>query len=774
MGRRRSAPAAAVRSNPLTAAAAAASALGAAARSRSSFRDAIFALPDEQIARFLSVLYACDGHVYTSRALTARSATRRSARVSRPMFSTCCCDSASSPAIRDAATCRLRGHADGRAGGADHEPARVSTRLRRASRWSARRPAGRAWPSSGAQLGAEGRTPTRCRRRSGTGSWSAKGERPWGAISAATGRVAEPQLARRHRRGVSRAAAAAELASATAPRNCAVLATSDLWWDEVASIEPLGEQETYDLTVPGDHNFVANDIVVHNSALMANFCENAALEGKKAVALFSLEMSESELAQRFIASQASIKGDDLRKGNVPEVALAEDHAGERAAGRLAAVHRRLVGPLGARRAREGAPARPAARRRARPDRHRLPAADAGRRQRREPRRADLADLPRAQDARARARGARDRALAAQPRRRAAHGQAPGALGPARVRRDRAGRRPRDVHLPRRVLRPRVRARGDRGPDHLQAPQRRPRDGRADVPEGVPALHVLRAARTATDGARALPRRPLRRLRASSTTRQARRARPCSCRPQRLARKQGRGRPGRLPQALPRGLLRPRAGAVDRPPRAGRRARRSALRPARSPSSSPRAAGCGSRGSVGTGKTTLAMLDLQGRDGGRPHGRDLLAAAAAGDAARHLRRRRRVLAQRPDRPAVRGGPAARRRRRRRADSPVGARAALHDRQHPLRGRPGGGAHHEPARRRAAGADRRPHRLAPERDVRRRCCCTARTSARAATSSCPSPRRRPPARAAAGGATPTARGRTRTPTSRPPTGARGRTA
>jgi replicative DNA helicase len=91
----------------------------------------------------------------------------------------------------------------------------------------------------------------------------------------------------------------------------------DLAWDTVASVEPLSEQETYDLTVPDDHNFVANDIVVHNSALMANFCENAALAGKKAVALFSLEMSESELAQRFIASQASIKGDDLRKGNVP-------------------------------------------------------------------------------------------------------------------------------------------------------------------------------------------------------------------------------------------------------------------------------------------------------------------------------------------------------------------------------------------------------------------------------------------------------------------------
>ena len=53
------------------------------------------------------------------------------------------------------------------------------------------------------------------------------------------------------------------------------------------------------------------------SALMANFAENAALGASKAVALFSLEMSESELAQRFIASQASIKGDDLRKGQVP-------------------------------------------------------------------------------------------------------------------------------------------------------------------------------------------------------------------------------------------------------------------------------------------------------------------------------------------------------------------------------------------------------------------------------------------------------------------------
>ena len=68
---------------------------------------------------------------------------------------------------------------------------------------------------------------------------------------------------------------------------------------------------------PGNLIILAARPSMGKSALMANFCENAALEGSKAVALFSLEMSESELAQRFIASQASIKGDDLRKGNVP-------------------------------------------------------------------------------------------------------------------------------------------------------------------------------------------------------------------------------------------------------------------------------------------------------------------------------------------------------------------------------------------------------------------------------------------------------------------------
>ena len=43
------------------------------------------------------------------------------------------------------------------------------------------------------------------------------------------------------------------------------LSESGVYWDEITAITELGEEDVYDATVPGVHNFVANDIVVHNS-----------------------------------------------------------------------------------------------------------------------------------------------------------------------------------------------------------------------------------------------------------------------------------------------------------------------------------------------------------------------------------------------------------------------------------------------------------------------------------------------------------------------------
>lgn len=42
-------------------------------------------------------------------------------------------------------------------------------------------------------------------------------------------------------------------------------ADSDVYWDEIISIEYVGEKPTYDLEIPKTHNFIANDILVHNS-----------------------------------------------------------------------------------------------------------------------------------------------------------------------------------------------------------------------------------------------------------------------------------------------------------------------------------------------------------------------------------------------------------------------------------------------------------------------------------------------------------------------------
>ncbi len=45
----------------------------------------------------------------------------------------------------------------------------------------------------------------------------------------------------------------------------AKLSIRNVSWDPVVAVEPDGEAEVYDLTVPGLHNFVAGNIVVHNS-----------------------------------------------------------------------------------------------------------------------------------------------------------------------------------------------------------------------------------------------------------------------------------------------------------------------------------------------------------------------------------------------------------------------------------------------------------------------------------------------------------------------------
>jgi replicative DNA helicase len=96
-------------------------------------------------------------------------------------------------------------------------------------------------------------------------------------------------------------------------------AENDVYWDEIVSIEYIGDKQVYDLTVPETHNFVANDICVHNTAFSLNIAQNAAMRpqynGEKAVVgVFSLEMSNEQLVNRLLCSQARVDAHRLRSG----------------------------------------------------------------------------------------------------------------------------------------------------------------------------------------------------------------------------------------------------------------------------------------------------------------------------------------------------------------------------------------------------------------------------------------------------------------------------
>jgi replicative DNA helicase len=96
---------------------------------------------------------------------------------------------------------------------------------------------------------------------------------------------------------------------------------------------PSGFNDLDELTggfQPGNLVVIAARPAMGKSALVTNIAENVAIEAGGSVALFSLEMSETELAHRFIASRARIKGEELRKGRVadarwPKIMEASSH-----------------------------------------------------------------------------------------------------------------------------------------------------------------------------------------------------------------------------------------------------------------------------------------------------------------------------------------------------------------------------------------------------------------------------------------------------------------
>lgn len=78
----------------------------------------------------------------------------------------------------------------------------------------------------------------------------------------------------------------------------------DVIWEMIEAVEPDGFEMTYDLSVPGHANFVANGLVVHNSTYAFNWVYIQAIYLGKSSCFFSLEMPY-EQCQRIIYTMHS-------------------------------------------------------------------------------------------------------------------------------------------------------------------------------------------------------------------------------------------------------------------------------------------------------------------------------------------------------------------------------------------------------------------------------------------------------------------------------------
>jgi replicative DNA helicase len=195
----------------------------------------------------------------------------------------------------------------------------------------------------------------------------------------------------------------------------------------------------------GDLVIVAGRPSMGKTSFALNIAEYAAIKRQLPVAIFSMEMPGEQLAMRLLSSMGRINQQRLRTGKLED----EDWPRLTSAVSMFAEVPLFIDDGGGAEPDRGPRPRPApdARaRRARPDRRRLSAADAGLGHQREPRDRDLGDLAQPEGPGQGAARAGRRAVAAEPQSGTAPQQASGDVGSQGVGRHRAGCRRHHVHL----------------------------------------------------------------------------------------------------------------------------------------------------------------------------------------------------------------------------------------------------------------------------------------------------------------------------------------
>ena len=90
------------------------------------------------------------------------------------------------------------------------------------------------------------------------------------------------------------------------------------------SVEFDKEDDYYGFEIDGNHLFLLADCTVtHNTAFVVSAMRNAAVDFKKPVAIFSLEMSSLQLVNRLISAEAELDSEKIKKGNLADYEWAQ-------------------------------------------------------------------------------------------------------------------------------------------------------------------------------------------------------------------------------------------------------------------------------------------------------------------------------------------------------------------------------------------------------------------------------------------------------------------
>jgi replicative DNA helicase len=80
------------------------------------------------------------------------------------------------------------------------------------------------------------------------------------------------------------------------------IADGDIHFSQIKQIKYIGKRQCYDLEIPNDHNFIANDIVVHNTALLCKLAYSIASNNEDVIVIYhTIDDTFEQLTPRFIA-----------------------------------------------------------------------------------------------------------------------------------------------------------------------------------------------------------------------------------------------------------------------------------------------------------------------------------------------------------------------------------------------------------------------------------------------------------------------------------------